>query len=105
MCRGDVEQVMSNETYTGSPYGPYSTTSDLPPSLQRRLPQPAQEVFRDAYNRCLQEHHDVEYARRQAWAAVARGYQENPDGSWVTREGDLETAWTVAQRQGRRGVL
>jgi len=96
---------MSDETRAKSPYGPYSTTSDLPPSIQRRLPQPAQEVFREAYNRCLQEQRDVEHARRKGWAAVARCYQEQPDGTWITRTGDPEAAWSVGQRAGRRRVL
>jgi cation transport regulator len=105
MRRGDVGQVMSDETCRGSPFGPYSINSDLPPSIQRRLPHHAQAVFREAYNRCLQEHQDVEHARRKAWAAVKRGYQTKPDGNWVTRTGDPETAWSLAQRPGLRRVL
>ena len=96
---------MSEETCTSSPYGPYLTNSDLPPSIQRHLPQQAQEVFREAYNRCLQEYQDVEHARRKAWAAVAGSYQENPDGNWVRRTGDPEAAWSVARRPGGRRVL
>ena len=96
---------MSDETCTESPYGPYPTNSDLPPSVQRRLPHHAQEVFRDEYNRCLQEYQDVEHARRKGWTAVKRGYEEKPDGNWVTRTGDPEAAWSVAQRPGRRRVL
>lgn len=96
---------MSDETCRGLPYGPYPTNFDLPPSIQRRLPQHAQEVFRETYNRYLQEYQDVEHARRKGWDAVKRGYQEKPDGSWVTRTGDPETAWSVPQGPGRRRVL
>lgn len=96
---------MSDETCTRLPYGPYPTNSDLPASIQRRLPQHAQEVFREAYNRCLQEYQDVEHARRKGWDAVKGGYQEEPDGNWVTRTGDLETAWSLALRAERRRVL
>ena len=81
---------MTNESVAATPYGPFPSSSALPPSVQRRLPPHAQEVFRTAYNRCLEEYEDVEHARRIAWGAVARSYREGQDGRWVARTGDPE---------------
>jgi len=82
---------MTGESVLSNPYGPYPSNSQLPPSVQRRLPRQAQEVFRGAYNRCLQQFEDVEHARRTAWAAVERLFRETPDGTWVVRTGDPDT--------------
>jgi len=82
---------MMNESFTATPYGPYRTSSELPPSVRRRLPPHAQEVFRATYNRCLEEYEDVEHARRMAWGAVARGYRERQDGTWVAVTAAPET--------------
>ena len=103
----NVSSVMTNESVVANPYGPYPSSSDLPPSVRRRLPPDAQEVFRAAYNRCLQEYEDVEHAGRMAWGAVARGYRESQDGTWVARTGDPETDQAPAeflQPRRRRAV-
>ena len=87
---------MSHERCTKTPYGPYPTNSDLPASVQRRLPPRAQTVFRDAYNRALEVQGDVEHARRMAWTAVRRGYQEKADGIWIARSSDPDAGWSMA---------
>ena len=98
---------MNRQSATTTPYGPYPENSDLPPSVQRRLPPQAQEVFRKAYNRALQVHEDVEHARRVAWTAVGRGYQEKADGTWVKRTDDADLGWSLAdlRRPGSRNAL
>jgi len=79
---------MTHELSTENPYGPFATNADLPVSVKNRLPAHAQEVFRGAYNRCLEEFGDVEHARRMAWGSVSRLFREKSDGTWVARTGD-----------------
>ncbi|RPH72104.1 MAG: hypothetical protein EHM78_04775 [Myxococcaceae bacterium] len=70
-------------------HGPFPTNADLPGTIQRRLPERAQDIFREAFNHCLDQHRDQEHAVRMAWGAVKRRYEEVPDGNWVVspREG------------------
>ncbi len=82
---------MTDESRAGNPYGHYPSNSELPPSIRRRLPPPAQDVFRGAYNRSLEDFGDVEHARRMAWGALMHGHRERPDGTWVARTGNPET--------------
>lgn len=64
-------------------HGPFPTSADLPGTIQRRLPERAQDIFREAFNHSFDEHGDQEHAVRMAWGAVKRGYEEMPDGKWV----------------------
>jgi cation transport regulator len=68
---------------------PYSTNSDLPEPLQRRLPPHAQDIYREAFNHAFADHmgdpRQEEAAHRIAWAAVKRSYDKIGD-SWVKRE-------------------
>jgi cation transport regulator len=64
-------------------HGPFPTNADLPGTIQRRLPQRAQDIFREAFNHCFDQHGDQEHAVRMAWGAVKRRYEEMPDGNWV----------------------
>ena len=64
-------------------HGPFPTNADLPGTIQRRFPQRAQDIFREAFNHCFDQHGDQEHAVRMAWVAVKRRYQEMPDGNWV----------------------
>ena len=93
----DVSLDMSEQSFVGMVYGPYSTRSELPASVRRRLTLEAQEVFREAYNRCVATYQDVEHGRRMAWAAVERGFRETQDGTWVRRTGDPETDQAPAE--------
>lgn len=75
---------------------PYKQTSELPDSVRDNLPQPAQEIFKDAYNNAWDEYADPkdrrgdasreETAFRVAWAAVKKKYVKNDDGRWVSKD-------------------
>lgn len=57
---------------------PYLTNDDLPPRVQRHLPEHAQDIYREAFNHAWQEYagdpRQEEIAHRVAWAAVKRVY-------------------------------
>lgn len=67
---------------------PYERNEDLPESLQRILPDHAQDIFREAFNHAFAAHageaRQEEAAHRIAWAAVKRGYAKTPSG-WRRR--------------------
>ncbi len=67
---------------------PYLTNLALPDSVRRHLPEPAQEIYREAFNHAWQEYADdarrEEIAHRVAWAAVKRGYTK-VGAEWVPR--------------------
>lgn len=62
---------------------PYATNENLPASVRGHLPPPAQDIFREAFNRAF-ERYDEATAFRVAWAAVKRRYAKI-DGEWVRR--------------------
>jgi cation transport regulator len=68
---------------------PYASNEELPPNLQRLLPEHAQDIFREAFNHAYEAHwHDPnreEIAHRIAWAAVKRSYAKTEDGGWRRR--------------------
>jgi len=68
---------------------PYSTNTDLPVSIQRRLPPHAQDIYREAFNHAFAAHvgdpRQEEAAHRIAWAAVKRSYEKIVD-TWIRRE-------------------
>jgi cation transport regulator len=67
---------------------PYASNADLPPTLQRRLPPHAQEIYRAAFNNAWARFADEgparqeEAAHRIAWAAVKRRYRKSGEG-WI----------------------
>jgi cation transport regulator len=67
---------------------PYSTNTDLPVLIERRLPRHAQDIYREAFNHAFTAHsgdpRQEEAAHRIAWAAVKRSYEKLGD-SWVKR--------------------
>ncbi|HET9903237.1 MAG TPA: ChaB family protein [Xanthobacteraceae bacterium] len=67
---------------------PYRTNDDLPPTLRRRLPPHAQDIYREAFNHAYAAHagdpRQEEAAHRIAWAAVKRIYTKS-NGQWVPR--------------------
>jgi cation transport regulator len=67
---------------------PYRTNSDLPSSVQGRLPPHAQDIYREAFNHAFAAHagdaRQEEAAHRIAWAAVKRSYIK-AGGSWISR--------------------
>jgi cation transport regulator len=67
---------------------PYRLNSELPASLQRRLPEHAQDIYRQAFNHAFAAHtgdpRREEAAHRIAWAAVKRSYVKVGD-AWIAR--------------------
>ncbi|WP_440408365.1 ChaB family protein [Neorhizobium petrolearium] len=67
---------------------PYATNSDLPPSVRHALPQHAQDIYRETFNRAFKAHagdpRQEEVAHRVAWAAVKRSYVKIGD-RWIAR--------------------
>jgi cation transport regulator len=67
---------------------PYVTNDALPPSIQRRLPAHARDIYREAFNHAYAaregEARQEEAAHRIAWAAVKRSYEKVGD-AWVRR--------------------
>jgi len=62
---------------------PYPTNSDLPPPVQRVLPEHAQDIYRAAFNHAYERFAgDEDRARRIAWGAVKRRYVK-VGGAWV----------------------
>jgi cation transport regulator len=73
---------------------PYSKNSDLPESVQRVLPDLAQDVYREAFNKAFQEYADPgkrqggtveETAHAVAWDAVENKYEKDESGNWVRK--------------------
>ena len=68
---------------------PYRDNSDLPESVQSRLPQHAQDIYREAFNHAYAAHAGEEDREKRshmiAWAAVKRTYVK-ADDDWVARD-------------------
>lgn len=67
---------------------PYRANNDLPPSVRTHLPEHAQDIYREAFNRAFAAHAgEIDREKRAhmiAWAAVKRGYTKAGD-LWVSR--------------------
>lgn len=65
---------------------PYASTSELPESIRRRLPEAAQRVYMAAFNSALESYKgDEAAAARVAWSAVNQQFQQVA-GQWVGRK-------------------
>lgn len=74
---------------------PYKTREDLPPNLQKILPEHAQDIYKDAFNHAYISYSDPatrrgnetldEVASRVAWSAVKKEYEKNDAGKWVKK--------------------
>lgn len=73
---------------------PYKTTADLPSALQSRLPQHAQEIYKEAFNSAWETYGDSkkreegsreEISHKVAWGAVKRTYARH-NGNWRRKE-------------------
>ena len=68
---------------------PYSSNTDLPPSVRAHLPAHAQDIYREAFNHAFRAHAgEVDQEQRAhmiAWAAVKRSYVR-AGGEWVPRD-------------------
>lgn len=67
---------------------PYQTNAELPDSVQRHLPDHAQDIYRGAFNHAYADYTDdprrEEVAHRIAWAAVKRSYVK-VGNSWIAK--------------------
>lgn len=67
---------------------PYRTNDELPPAVQRALPEHAQDIYREAFNHAFAaragDPRREEAAHRIAWAAVKRRYVK-VGSTWVPR--------------------
>ncbi len=74
---------------------PYDTIGDLPDSVQKALPEHAQEIFRSAFNNAWDQYKDSrdrkggasreEVANKVAWAAVKKKYEKSGN-RWRKKE-------------------
>ena len=65
---------------------PYASNESLPPGVRHRLPEHAQDIYREAFNHAYRRYGSAQETRahRIAWGAVKRSY-EKVDGVWVPR--------------------
>lgn len=71
---------------------PYSTTSQLPDSVQNVLPKHAQDIYKEAFNSAFDEYKSVKdrqgsddretVAHKVAWSAVKQKYEKSSDDTW-----------------------
>lgn len=68
---------------------PYRATADLPLSVRQYLPEPAQSIYREAFDQAYAayagETDRDQRARMLAWAAVKRRYVKDGE-HWVPRD-------------------
>jgi cation transport regulator len=67
---------------------PFRSNSELPETVRRHLPRPAQDVYRAAYNHAyaarLGDPQRVKSARRVAWKAVKHSFVK-VGAHWIDR--------------------
>ncbi|WP_239349993.1 ChaB family protein [Snodgrassella communis] len=71
---------------------PYQNRTDLPATVQRALPEHAQDIFKEAFNHAIEEYQDPQKRRdnsdtetiafKVAWAAVEKVYHKDNNGKW-----------------------
>lgn len=71
---------------------PYSSTNELPDSVQNVLPPHAQDIYKEAFNSAFDQYDQPEERRgdadreetahKVAWAAVKKKYEKGDDGKW-----------------------
>jgi cation transport regulator len=74
-------------------YLPYESIDDLPKGVKDNLPKHALEIFKEAFNRALDEYKEPEDRKDNAsreetafkvsWAAVKQTYHKNNTGHWI----------------------
>jgi cation transport regulator len=69
----------------------YKTIADLPYVWQLNLPEAAQHVFKDAFNRAWAERSDDREARHRAIEAVRRSFRKD-GGRWVAASSPSQAA-------------
>jgi cation transport regulator len=84
---------------------PYKSIDDLPPAVKKNLPEGAQEIYKNAYNKADKEHPDWSAAdkAKYAWGAVKKAYT-NEDGKWVKKmEGFTNDEFTFTMPEDDAG--
>lgn len=79
----------------------YNSNAELPGAVQK-LPDHAQDIFREAFNATLEQTGDEARAFAVAWAAVRRVYRQTENGEWV-RKKSSRIGWRGAQSALERG--
>lgn len=68
---------------------PYRVNADLPPRVRKHLPEPAQSIYRTAFNYAYAAHAGEldreEIAHMIAWAAVKQSQQQDRDVRFRTK--------------------
>ena len=66
----------------------YRTRQELPETVQKVLPEHAQEIYQAAFNNAWEQYgHDESRAHRVAWSAVKDGYRKNKrTGKWSRKD-------------------
>lgn len=74
---------------------PYKFNKDLPNKIQNHLPEQAQDIYREAYNKACERYQDPkkrhvsdtieEVAHKVAWSAVKEKYAQKND-KWIRRD-------------------
>lgn len=88
----------------------YATIEDLPFVCQINLPEAAQHVYKDAFNRAWAERRDERDARASAFAEVRRRFERDAmTGRWVPKAPAVNVvryrtrlAAPAQRRRGRR---
>lgn len=65
---------------------PYGKITELPKGVKDNLPNPAQEIYKEAFNGALDEYGEEERAHRVAWSTVETKYEEDDSGQWKRKE-------------------
>lgn len=65
---------------------PYGKITELPKGVKDNLSEPAQEIYKEAFNGSLGEHGEEERAHRVAWSTVETKYEKGDSGEWKRKE-------------------
>jgi cation transport regulator len=67
----------------------YESINDLPFVCRLNLPEPALQVYREAFNQAWKGAHDegsrYRFAQQEAWGEVRRRFERDQDGRWRKR--------------------
>lgn len=64
----------------------YETVQDLPFHVSLNLPEPARQLYRDAWNRACETTADRGLARERAWTEVRERFERDPlTGRWIPK--------------------
>ncbi len=67
----------------------YNTSVEMPEAVLNSLPQPAAEIYEEAFNTALQQYKERKYrdnstpeevAHRRAWSAVTQKFEKTEEG-------------------------